>query len=171
MEETGWKLVHGDVFRPPQYPMLLVACIGSGLQLLCMVLVIIGMLLLGVPFVAHNVSKRKLWQVDGQFAKVFYPSFLFCLDFLMYKYVCTVVKIVFLWCHFHTAYRTILLALLILQKAADSNDINVVLKYSNKTYSRLIAIILGFTTNWYSKPKIFLALSCQSLLLIVLPLV
>ena len=42
LEETGWKLVHGDVFRPPQYPMLLVACIGSGLQLLCMVLVIIG---------------------------------------------------------------------------------------------------------------------------------
>ena len=25
LEETGWKLVHGDVFRPPQYPMLLVA--------------------------------------------------------------------------------------------------------------------------------------------------
>lgn len=45
LEETGWKLVHGDVFRPPQYPMLLVACIGSGLQLLCMILVIIGMLL------------------------------------------------------------------------------------------------------------------------------
>ena len=42
LEETGWKLVHGDVFRPPQHPMLLVACIGSGLQLLCMVLVIIG---------------------------------------------------------------------------------------------------------------------------------
>ena len=50
LEETGWKLVHGDVFRPPQHPMLLVACIGSGLQLLCMVLVIIGM------FITYYVS-------------------------------------------------------------------------------------------------------------------
>ena len=23
LEETGWKLVHGDVFRPPSYPTLL----------------------------------------------------------------------------------------------------------------------------------------------------
>ncbi|XP_065890700.1 transmembrane 9 superfamily member 4-like [Dysidea avara] len=48
LEETGWKLVHGDVFRPPQYPMLLVACIGSGLQLFCMVLVIIVFAMFGM---------------------------------------------------------------------------------------------------------------------------
>jgi len=33
-EETGWKLVHGDVFRPPQtYPMLLSVLVGTGAQI------------------------------------------------------------------------------------------------------------------------------------------
>ncbi|KAI8467088.1 MAG: hypothetical protein J3K34DRAFT_524003 [Monoraphidium minutum] len=32
-EETGWKLVHGDVFRPPAHRLLLAACIGTGVQL------------------------------------------------------------------------------------------------------------------------------------------
>lgn len=32
-EETGWKLVHGDVFRPPQFsPMLLSVMVGTGAQ-------------------------------------------------------------------------------------------------------------------------------------------
>ena len=42
LEETGWKLVHGDVFRPPSHPTLLVACLGSGIQTFCMGLIIIG---------------------------------------------------------------------------------------------------------------------------------
>ena len=34
LEETGWKLVHGDVFRPPSYrPMLLSVLVGTGAQL------------------------------------------------------------------------------------------------------------------------------------------
>ena len=34
-EESGWKLVHGDVFRPPAYsPMLLSVLAGSGIQIL-----------------------------------------------------------------------------------------------------------------------------------------
>ncbi|XP_032832467.1 transmembrane 9 superfamily member 4 isoform X1 [Petromyzon marinus] len=41
MEESGWKLVHGDVFRPPQYPMLLSSLLGSGIQLFLMVLIVI----------------------------------------------------------------------------------------------------------------------------------
>lgn len=41
-EETGWKLVHGDVFRPPNHPMLLSAFLGSGIQIFCMVLIILG---------------------------------------------------------------------------------------------------------------------------------
>ena len=33
-EESGWKLVHADVFRPPSFsPMLFSVCIGSGVQL------------------------------------------------------------------------------------------------------------------------------------------
>jgi transmembrane 9 superfamily protein 2/4 len=35
-EETGWKLVHGDVFRKPTYSRVLVATIGTGCQLLGM---------------------------------------------------------------------------------------------------------------------------------------
>lgn len=38
-EETGWKLVHGDVFRPPSGtfgPMLLSVFVGSGIQILAM---------------------------------------------------------------------------------------------------------------------------------------
>lgn len=41
MEESGWKNVHGDVFRPPQYPMILSSLLGSGIQLFCMVLIVI----------------------------------------------------------------------------------------------------------------------------------
>ncbi len=44
LEETGWKLIHGDVFRPPSHPTYLVACLGSGIQIFCMVLIIIGKL-------------------------------------------------------------------------------------------------------------------------------
>lgn len=34
MDESGWKLVHADVFRPPDnYPMLFCVCCGGGVQL------------------------------------------------------------------------------------------------------------------------------------------
>jgi transmembrane 9 superfamily protein 2/4 len=33
-EETGWKLVHADVFRPPvAYPMVFAILVGTGMQL------------------------------------------------------------------------------------------------------------------------------------------
>ena len=32
-EESGWKLVHGDVFRPPRHLVVLAACVGTGIQL------------------------------------------------------------------------------------------------------------------------------------------
>ena len=35
-EEFGWKLVHGDVFRPPRKGMLLSVFLGSGVQILAM---------------------------------------------------------------------------------------------------------------------------------------
>eukprot|EP00331_Platyophrya_macrostoma_P029188 CAMPEP_0176436774 /NCGR_PEP_ID=MMETSP0127-20121128/18185_1 /TAXON_ID=938130 /ORGANISM="Platyophrya macrostoma, Strain WH" /LENGTH=600 /DNA_ID=CAMNT_0017820191 /DNA_START=1 /DNA_END=1803 /DNA_ORIENTATION=- len=35
-EETGWKLVHGDVFRSPEHPVLFSALIGSGCQIIAM---------------------------------------------------------------------------------------------------------------------------------------
>ena len=33
---TGWKYVHGDVFRPPRYAPFLCICVGSGMQVLVM---------------------------------------------------------------------------------------------------------------------------------------
>ena len=42
MEESGWKLVHGDVFRPPAKSWLLATFIGSGVQIFCMALVTLG---------------------------------------------------------------------------------------------------------------------------------
>ncbi|KAJ6406944.1 hypothetical protein OIU84_010454 [Salix udensis] len=38
-EETGWKLVHGDVFRPPTNSDLLCVYVGTGVQFLGMILV------------------------------------------------------------------------------------------------------------------------------------
>mmetsp|Transcript_41395 Transcript_41395/g.88074 ORF Transcript_41395/g.88074 Transcript_41395/m.88074 type:complete len:623 (+) Transcript_41395:31-1899(+) len=46
-EETGWKLVHGDVFRPPPYRMLLSVLIGSGVQVLTMTIITLIFALLG----------------------------------------------------------------------------------------------------------------------------
>lgn len=48
LEETGWKLVHGDVFRPPQRPKLLVALVGSGIQLFCVTFIVIVFAMLGM---------------------------------------------------------------------------------------------------------------------------
>lgn len=42
IEESGWKLVHGDVFRPPKNTELFVVLIGSGIQLFSMSFIIIG---------------------------------------------------------------------------------------------------------------------------------
>ena len=37
-EESGWKLVHGDVFRPPPQLPVLCALVGTGVQLALLVL-------------------------------------------------------------------------------------------------------------------------------------
>nr|XP_039252288.1 transmembrane 9 superfamily member 4-like [Styela clava] len=48
IEETGWKLVHGDVFRPPKNIMLLVSLIGAGVQLFGMAIITICVAMLGM---------------------------------------------------------------------------------------------------------------------------
>ncbi len=40
-EESGWKLVHGDVFRPPRRLELLSALLGTGVQLALLALAVI----------------------------------------------------------------------------------------------------------------------------------
>jgi len=46
-EEYGWKLVHGDVFRPPRYAMLLSVFVGSGVQVFSMTLITLVFACLG----------------------------------------------------------------------------------------------------------------------------
>lgn len=46
-EEYGWKIVHGDVFRPPIHRLFLSIFIGNGLQMFFMSVVTITMAALG----------------------------------------------------------------------------------------------------------------------------
>jgi transmembrane 9 superfamily protein 2/4 len=51
-EEFGWKLVHGDVFRPPRKGMMLSVLIGSGTQILFMTAITL------VRFFAFGLSAK-----------------------------------------------------------------------------------------------------------------
>uniref|UniRef100_A0A3Q7IUF3 Transmembrane 9 superfamily member n=1 Tax=Solanum lycopersicum TaxID=4081 RepID=A0A3Q7IUF3_SOLLC len=50
-EESGWKLVHGDVFRPPQNLALLSAVVGTGAQLTTLVLLVIIFAIIGMLYI------------------------------------------------------------------------------------------------------------------------
>ncbi|KAF9890117.1 hypothetical protein FE257_006278 [Aspergillus nanangensis] len=47
-EDSGWKLIHGDVFRSPQSPLLLSVLVGNGAQLFMMTGVTVVFALLGL---------------------------------------------------------------------------------------------------------------------------
>lgn len=47
-EISGWKLLHGDVFRPPPYGGLLAPLVGSGMQLVFMVVGLLGLSCAGI---------------------------------------------------------------------------------------------------------------------------
>jgi len=53
-EETGWKLVHGDVFRKPPQAILLSVSVGMGMQLLGMAVVTMIFALFGLLSPAHR---------------------------------------------------------------------------------------------------------------------
>nr|VZI17413.1 unnamed protein product [Spirometra erinaceieuropaei] len=53
-EEFGWKLVHGDVFRAPSYPMLLSVFVGSGTQLALMAVITLFFACFGILSPAHR---------------------------------------------------------------------------------------------------------------------
>ena len=52
-EETGWKYIHGDVFRFPPQKSLFSACVGTGTQILVMAIAIFMLSLVGV-FYPYN---------------------------------------------------------------------------------------------------------------------
>ena len=49
-EESGWKLVHGDVFRPPPHLPVLCALVGTGVQLALLVLATILITIAGTYY-------------------------------------------------------------------------------------------------------------------------
>jgi transmembrane 9 superfamily protein 2/4 len=72
-EESGWKLVHGDVFRPPSFsPMLLSILAGTGVQLLAMTLCTIFFAFLGFLSPANRgamlTAVLVLFVLTGSFA-------------------------------------------------------------------------------------------------------
>lgn len=59
-EIAGWKLLHGDVFRPPPYGGLLAPLIGSGMQLVFM---IVGLLTLSCAGILNPSWRGGFWSV------------------------------------------------------------------------------------------------------------
>ena len=49
-EESGWKLVHGDVFRPPRHLVVLSALVGTGAQLALLVFFVILIATIGMLY-------------------------------------------------------------------------------------------------------------------------
>ncbi|KAI3454010.1 hypothetical protein Pfo_010673 [Paulownia fortunei] len=71
-EETGWKLVHADVFRPPSNSDLLCVYVGTGVQFLGMVLVTMIFAVLGFLSPSNRgglmTAMLLLWVFMGLFA-------------------------------------------------------------------------------------------------------
>ncbi|KAL3633428.1 Transmembrane 9 superfamily member 8 [Castilleja foliolosa] len=71
-EETGWKLVHADVFRPPANSDLLCVYVGTGVQFLGMVLVTMMFAVLGFLSPSNRgglmTAMLLLWAIMGIFA-------------------------------------------------------------------------------------------------------
>jgi hypothetical protein len=57
-EDSGWKVVHGDVFRPPQSVSLLAATLGNGAQIGAIVL---GTLMLGAAGFIYPYSRGTMY--------------------------------------------------------------------------------------------------------------
>ncbi|KAG0372691.1 Transmembrane 9 super member 4 [Mortierella sp. AD032] len=68
---SGWKLVHGDVFRTPQYPSLLCAVLGTGVQFIVMAVSTILFAVVGIL----NPSYRGGFVSFGLFLFVFAGAF------------------------------------------------------------------------------------------------
>ncbi|KAG7349607.1 endomembrane protein 70-domain containing protein [Nitzschia inconspicua] len=107
MDESGWKLIHADVFRPPDnYPMLYCVFVGSGVQMLVTVFlsivfsavgflnparrgslmnaILVFYMLSGV--LAGYVSSRlyksfkgRMWQLCTVVTAILFPGVAFCL--------------------------------------------------------------------------------------------
>ncbi|KAF8404260.1 hypothetical protein HHK36_009142 [Tetracentron sinense] len=53
-EESGWKLIHGDVFRSPRNLVILSAVVGTGAQLVMLVLLVILLAIIGMLYIGRG---------------------------------------------------------------------------------------------------------------------
>jgi len=53
-EDSGWKLVHGDVFRFPLRPALFAACVGNGAQILALMTAMMMLAMVGTFYPGHR---------------------------------------------------------------------------------------------------------------------
>jgi sterol desaturase/sphingolipid hydroxylase (fatty acid hydroxylase superfamily) len=74
-EETGWKLIHGDVFRLPANTDLLCMCVGTGVQLYGIILFTLLFSILGLVSSSNQggliTTMLLLWVLMGLFAGYF----------------------------------------------------------------------------------------------------
>jgi transmembrane 9 superfamily protein 2/4 len=110
MEDViGWKLLHGDVFRPPRYLRILAALVGTGAQVFSAILVTTALAMLGVvnpsyqgsliafslflfacfgcvggyTSVALSNSFHRAWRPTATWTALFVPGLFFALFFLL----------------------------------------------------------------------------------------
>lgn len=113
-EDSGWKLVHGDVFRAPRHTMLLSVFLGSGAQLFVMVGLTVALAMMGylspsgrgwlttvslllwtiLGSVGGYVSARAYktyggenWKLNIALTPVVVPGFVFAVFFLLNLFV------------------------------------------------------------------------------------
>ena len=113
-EDSGWKLVHGDVFRSPQFPLLLSVLLGNGAQLFAMAGITVAFALFGflspsnrgflstvilllytlLGFLGGYVSARSYktfggenWKLNIAFTPVFMPAIVFGTFFFLNLFV------------------------------------------------------------------------------------
>merc|ERR1712136_16402 len=87
IEETGWKLVHGDVFRKPRHSKMLAVSVGTGVQLLICVCVTLVFSALGFLFAGslggytsarfYKTWKGEDWKTTTLWTAFLYPGFVF----------------------------------------------------------------------------------------------
>jgi len=114
IEETGWKLVHGDVFRPPLNNRLFAAVIGSGIQIFSMMAITISFAMLGMLSPAsrgalltasiflyefmglvagyysgrlYKTMKGKEWKAAAFLTATLYPGLVFGLGFFVNLFI------------------------------------------------------------------------------------
>lgn len=70
-EESGWKLVHGDVFRPPRNLVLLSAVVGTGAQLALLILLVIIFAIIGMLYIGYVICNINYESLNDHFILTF----------------------------------------------------------------------------------------------------